>query len=238
MANPYFQFKQFTVYHDRCAMKVGTDGVLLGAWADVKDARSILDIGTGTGLIALMSAQRCSALIDAIDIDEDACRQAQDNVASSPFNGRISVFHASLADYLTLNNSHRYDRILSNPPFFIRSLKCPDDKRSLARHTDTLPLPELLQGSLHLLAPGGRLSLILPYSQKEMLETESRKYGYALSRETAVCPTTNSQPKRLLAELSLTLCERPQSTRLILEMERHQYSEEFKALVRDFYLKL
>ena len=146
MANPYFQFKKFTVWHDKCAMKVGTDGVLLGEWASTERCQRILDVGTGTGLIALMLAQRSTAILDAIDIDSDACLQAQENIAKSPFANRIQVYQTSLSEYMPDENI-KYDLIVSNPPYFIDSLKCPDTKRNLARHTDTLSLPDLLRGT-------------------------------------------------------------------------------------------
>ena len=148
MANPYFKFKQFTIWHDKCAMKVGTDGALLGAWAAPKEARNILDIGTGTGLVALMLAQRCQAFIDAIDIDADACLQAEENVARSPFADRIRVHCCALNDFHPSAPSH-YDLIVSNPPYFHQALKCPDPKRNRARHTDTLSLEELFQPLPH-----------------------------------------------------------------------------------------
>lgn len=133
MPNPYFSFKQFTVYHDRCAMKVGTDGVLLGAWADVVSARNILDIGTGTGLISLMMAQRCNARIRAVDIDADAVEQARGNVAASPWQDRIEV---ELQDICHFTSETLFDVIVSNPPYFTDSLKCPGKQRNIARHTD------------------------------------------------------------------------------------------------------
>lgn len=140
-------------------MKVGTDGVLLGAWAGTESCNRILDIGTGTGLIALMLAQRSKAVIDAIDIDADACLQAQENAESSPFAGRINVRHCALADFAQAA-TNLYDLIVSNPPYFVDSLKCPDRQRNTARHTDTLTLEDLLQDSRKLLAPQGRIALI------------------------------------------------------------------------------
>ena len=125
MSNPFFQFKQFTIRHDKCAMKVGTDGVLLGAWAGTESCSRILDVGTGTGLIALMLTQRSKAVVDAIDIDADACLQAQENAESSLFAGRINVFHSDLADFAQAS-THLYGLIVSNPPYFVDSLKCPN----------------------------------------------------------------------------------------------------------------
>lgn len=237
MANPYFQFKQFTVWHDKCAMKVGTDGVVLGAWVNLSNAHHILDVGTGTGLISLMMAQRCEASIDAIDIDADACVQATTNAEASPFADRIKVFHHPLSTFVT-ETCRKYDLIVSNPPYFVNSLKCPDKKRQTARHTDTLPLSDLLRDSRRLLTSEGRLALILPYEQKERLLELSQEASFYLLRETDVCPTPQSQPKRLLVEFSVQPVEQPEHRLLTIEQERHLYTEEFQEMVRDFYLKL
>ncbi len=172
MSNPFFQFKQFTIRHDKCAMKVGTDGVPLGAWAGIESCNRILDIGTGTGLTAMMLAQRSKAVIDAIDIDAEACLQAQENAESSPFAERIKIQHSALSDFAQTDTG-LYDLIVSNPPYFVDSLKCPDQKRNTARHTDTLTLEDLLQDSRKLLAPQGRIALILPYDQKYVLRIVS-----------------------------------------------------------------
>jgi len=135
MPNPWFQFKQFTVWHDKCAMKVGTDGVLLGAWADMEQARSILDVGTGSGLIALMAAQRnLTAAITAIDIDESAIIQARENFDRSPWVNRLTAEPISLEDFAGSTDA-MFDVIVSNPPYFHQSLHSPDKKRTLARHS-------------------------------------------------------------------------------------------------------
>lgn len=238
MANPFFQFKQFIIRHDKCAMKVGTDGVLLGAWANTGLCRSILDIGTGTGLIALMLAQRSTALIDAIDIDADAYTQAVENATDSPFAGRIRVVHTTLADY-TAGCQTRYDLIVSNPPYFSDSLKCPNGKRSIARHTDTLPLPELIKDCCQLLAPNGRIALVLPSDQSERLLSMAGQNNLYLCRRTDVLPLPNTSPRRMLIELaSNQTIPSPVTNSLVIETARHQYSEEYKALTRDFYLKM
>ena len=166
MPNPYFAFKQFVIHHDRCAMKVGTDGVLLGAWTDVSLAHRVLEIGTGTGLVALMLAQRCGATILAIDIDKDAVGQAQENVSASPWGNRVEVGEQDVRSYET---NMLFDTIVSNPPYFIDSLKCPDGQRSTARHTDTLHADELMEKVPELLTPEGKFSLIIPFEQSEEL---------------------------------------------------------------------
>ncbi|MFA6830764.1 MAG: methyltransferase, partial [Bacteroidaceae bacterium] len=175
MSNPYFQFKQFKINHDRCAMKVGTDGVLLGAWTSIdtlnkEESTRVLDIGTGSGLIALMIAQRTSSLnklfIDALEIDATASIQAQENVLCSPWKDKISIIHgdftdANLLSKLLLDNGP-YQLIVTNPPYFIDSLNSPNEQRTVARHTQTgLNFEQLIKGVLHLLDANGLFSLIL-----------------------------------------------------------------------------
>ena len=153
-----FDFKQFSICQDQCAMKVGTDGVLLGAWAD--GGRRILDIGTGTGIIALMMAQRFpDAAIDAIEIDHDACRQAAGNIAATPFADRIRIHECPIQHF---QPTMRYDVIVSNPPYFINSMKNPDKKRATARHTDTLSPRDLFMAAEKMLDENGIFSIIIP----------------------------------------------------------------------------
>ena len=221
MSNSYFQFKQFTVRQDKCAMKVGTDGVLLGAWVDVDRCNRILDVGTGTGLIALMLAQRSEALIEAIDIDAAACEQAQENAAASPFAGRVQVAHAAFANF---DNAHPYDLIVSNPPYFARSLKCPDQQRSTARHNDTLPT--------------GRVALILPYDRKEELESVCEQFRFYFVRKTAVVSVAGLSPKRLLTELQTAPCLPPDENQLVIEQADHSFTADYIRLTKAFYLKM
>ena len=219
-------------------MKVGTDGVLLGAWAGTESCSRILDVGTGTGLIALMLAQRSKAVVDAIDIDADACLQAQENAESSLFAGRINVFHSDLVDFAQAS-THLYDLIVSNPPYFVDSLKCPNLQRNTARHTDTLTLEDLLQYSRKLLAPQGRIALILPYDQKDRLTDCIQTQNLFLSKEVSVIPVPDAQPKRLLAELTSEPPTSPTfSDRLTIEIARHRYTDEYINLTKDFYLKM
>jgi tRNA1Val (adenine37-N6)-methyltransferase len=238
MANDYFRFKQFTIKQDRCAMKVGTDGMLLGAWAGVGGCQNILDVGTGTGLIALMLAQRNpDADIDAIDIDAGACSQAKENVEGSPFAGRIRVICASFSDYAP-EAALMYDLIVSNPPYFARSLKNPDPQRRVARHTDTLPLEELIGKGRELLSPGGRIALILPVGREDELGALACRKGLNVIRQTAVVPVSGAAAKRVLTELSVlpvASCERDS---LLIEKARGEYSRAYVALTQDFYLKM
>jgi tRNA1Val (adenine37-N6)-methyltransferase len=218
-------------------MKVGTDGVLLGAWPDVASADKVLDVGTGTGLVALMVAQRNSnAEIDAIDIDPAAVGQAKENVKNSPFFSQINCLNISLQDFLKWTDK-KYDMIVSNPPFFVQSLKSPYAQRTLARHADSLPVEDLIGISSALLSDKGRLSLIYPYEHKEELIKSARRNFLYPSRITHVYPTPDSSPKRVLIEFSKA--DFPmQENNLIIEKDRHVYSDDFAALVRDYYLAM
>ena len=235
MPNPYFAFKQFTIRHDRCAMKVGTDGVLLGAWTDLSHSRRILDIGTGTGLIALMLAQRCmDARITAIDLDSAAVEQAQENIQASPWKDRIEALQQDICTY---HPNGTFDTIVSNPPYFIDSLKCPDGQRSTARHTDTLDADRLIGKVSELLTSDGRFSIILPAEQTEDLIRVAGEKGLHPSRQTWVITRPGLSPKRILMEfrkIPVTL----QPDELVIELERHVYSEEYIALTKEFYLKM
>ena len=236
MSNPYFQFKQFTVFHDQCAMKVGVDGVTLGAWTNVSDAHSILDIGCGSGLISLMLAQRSSAVISAIDIDKPSIAQAKENVKNSPWENRISVIHTSFQEF-----AEEYTRdfylIVSNPPFFINSLKNPLPARTTARHNDTLSHKDLIVGAKKLLNDKGRLSIILPISEGNCFINEAEKETLYCSEKIAVFPNPEKPEKRWLLEFrkEKTTCK---ESELTIEKKRGVYTEKYREMVKDFYLKL
>lgn len=236
MANSQFAFKQFTISQDLCAMKVGTDAVLLGAWANTEGANKILDIGTGTGVIALMLAQKSNAIIDAIDIDKNACNQAQENSDNSKWNERIFIHYSSLQDFAEENNDP-YDLIISNPPYFIDSSKSSEAKRTTARHADILPYEQLLNGVLKLLSTKGRFYIILPLKEGEIFR------DMAESEKLFLCKLTRVRTREDKAtEKRLLMCfSRERKTfsedSLTIEMnERHQYTEEYKQLTKDYYL--
>ncbi len=231
-----FTFKQFHIDHSRCAMKVGTDGTLLGAWAELPLQGHILDIGTGTGLIAIMAAQRTSEThITAIDIDEDCISQARENVEATQWSKRIEVLHTSLQEF---SAAEPFDVIISNPPYFVNSLLSPDASRSTARHTETLPFDDLSQGVERLLAPNGHFALILPPPEMERFLSSARGRLF-LTRRCEVWTTPTSGARRIMAQLSLQPPAMPtQSEKLIIEDHGPQgYSEEYRCLTRDFYLK-
>lgn len=239
MSASCFRFKRFSVYHDRCAMKVGTDGVLLGAWTSVAQNKNMLDVGTGSGLIALMLAQRNElADITAIDVDNDAVVQAKENVTASPFNHRIEVVNISFRDFVE-QTSVKFDGIVCNPPFFVNSLLPPDKRRSEARHAYSLPIEDLLFLSRQVISTHGKLSFIYPFERKSFLNGLIQETGWYIHRQTDVYPTPHSSPKRLLMELSLVPSEVGTIHKhLVIEMERHHYSDEFIQLAKDFYLYL
>lgn len=196
-----FRFRQFTVNDDKVAMKVGTDGVLLGAWA--AGGAKILDIGTGSGVIAMMMAQRYpDSTILAIDIDKDAVAQTQENVGNSPFSNMIDVKHISLQDYAQSNCNETFDAIVCNPPFFHNSLKSPDGKRNMARHSDSLSGSELMKCSHKLLSSKGTLSIITPANDLEAYDDEAGFLGMGIRRRTYIKTTEKKQPKRVLTEYS------------------------------------
>lgn len=225
MANDYFQFRQFCIHQSRCAMKVGTDGTLLGAWAH--GGQRILDIGTGTGLIALMMAQRYGdAHVTGIDISEEAVAQARENVAASPFAERVDILLRDVADYQA---TEKFDAIVSNPPYFTDALHSPDKERTMARHTDTLTYRMLMDRSWQLLGDEGELSVVVPTDCKGLMESEAVLAGFFKCREWLVRTSERKPPKRCL----LAFAKHPRS------LERGEgalNSAWYQELTKDFYL--
>lgn len=238
MANQWFRFKHFTLQQDKCAMKVGTDGVILGAWMDVNNAKTALDIGTGTGLLALMLAQRSPALqIDAIEIDADAATQAMENVAESQFHKQISIWNVDFNEY-SKHCNYKYDLIISNPPFFRDSLKPDSMGRAMARHTETLTLGQLLSGVKKLLSPQGKLSIILPFELVMSLIDMAAIHNLFPGRILKVIPVPGKDAKRGCIEFSFKKKEVVEDSLVIEVGGRHHYSEEYKKLTQDFYLDM
>jgi tRNA1Val (adenine37-N6)-methyltransferase len=234
-----FQFKQFTIHQNKTAMKVGTDGVLLGAWTPIEHhPNTILDIGTGTGLIALMLAQRTSAeQIDAIEIDENAYEQAVDNFENSPWSDRLFCFHAGLDEFMD-EPEDQYDLIVSNPPFYAEDYKTENDQRDLARFQDALPFEDLVEAADMLLSENGIFAVIIPFKEETRFIDLCAETELFPVKVTRVKGTPNSETKRSL--LAFKRYELPVLTpdELIIETARHQYTPEYIELTKDFYLKM
>jgi tRNA1Val (adenine37-N6)-methyltransferase len=236
MPNDYFQFKQFTIRQDRCAMKVGTDGTLLGAWAKAPAGPCrVLDIGTGTGLIALMMAQRFpEAEIVGIDIDPMAVEQARENTMESPFADRISILEA---DVLSMESVLLYDAIVSNPPYFVDSLVCPDIQRTTARHTVSLTYEGLMKSAFRLLKMEGFFSVVIPEENRSSLESSAAMAGFSVSRVCHIRTTPRKLSKRCLIELRKITDYKIDISEGIIEVEPNVRSNWYQQLTNEFYLK-
>lgn len=234
-----FQFKQFSVEQDRCAMKVGTDGVLLGAWTPIAhNPFSVLDIGAGTGIISLMVAQRSFAeQIDALEIDEEAYEQAVENFENSPWSDRLFCFHAGLDEFVE-EPEDEYDLIVSNPPFYTEDYKTENGQRDLARFADAMPFEELIEAAALLLSENGIFSVIIPYKEEEKFIALSKEFDLFPIKTTRVKGTPTTEIKRSLLAFSRNESEIFPVDELIIETSRHIYTEEYIALTRDFYLKM
>ena len=234
-----FQFKQFTIEQDRCAMKIGTDGVLLGAWAPVEqNPFSILDIGTGTGIIALMLAQRSTAQqIDALEIDEQAYEQATDNLENSPWNDRLFCFHVGLDEFME-EPEDEYDLIVSNPPFYAEDYKTNNNQRDLARFQDALPFEDLIEAADLLLSENGILAVIIPFKEEDRFLAIAKEFELYPTKITRVKGTPTAEIKRSLLALSRNKTTLFSIDELTIEIGRHEYTPEYIALTQDFYLKM
>lgn len=220
-------------------MKIGTDGVLLGAWTPVRDSvTSILDIGTGTGIIALMLAQRSYAdLIDAIEIDEDAYEQAVDNFENSPWSDRLFCYHAAFDEFVEEMKEENYDLIVSNPPFFNSEAAAEASNRETARFQEALPFDQLIAGVVKLLSETGKFSVIIPKEEESNFLELAAHFNLFPEKITYVKGTASAKIKRSLLLLSFQQAE-PEIESLILEESRHNYTENYQKMVKDFYLKL
>lgn len=248
MSQKPFQFKEFTVNQDQCAMKIGTDAVLLGAWATIKkEPVSVLDIGAGTGILALMLAQRCYAeLIDAIEIDDKAYEQCVDNFEQSPWGDRLFCYHASLQDFVS-EIEDLYDLIICNPPFYAPALVSAaskkeaavimSDARKTARFHDAMPFEYLLESVSKLLSEQGVFSVVIPFTEKDSFVTLASTFKLHANRLLLIKGTPASEIKRALIEFSFRESDLTEET-LVIETARHQYTEAYVNLTKDFYLKM
>lgn len=237
MPNDWFRFKEFTIQQKYAAMKVGTDGVLLGAWATVPGPGSrILDVGTGTGLIALMMTQRSQDVeVDALEIDPSSARQAEENFQASPWKERIQCIASSFQDYTSRCRS-RYDQIICNPPYFSGSFKTASREKNLARHDDSLSLEDFFRASVPLMKKRALISLVLPVEKEEQSLVLGRKHQLHCFRITRVKPTPAKDARRVLLEFSFSPETCTEETLTIETGTRHIYTDVFSNLVDSFYL--
>lgn len=234
MPNNYFRFKQFTIVQDGCAMKVGTDGCLLGGWFDCSRSKNILDVGSGSGLVAIMAAQRCNALITGVEIDGNAAMQAKENVKNSPWSERIEIVNN---DFLEYDTEQRFDTIVCNPPYFVNSLKCDKSQRTLARHSDSLSCRDFFDKCAKISTPAVTVSIIIPNDIAQEWQTAANENGFYASRITYIKTTPVKTAKRVLMEFVRQETNTVENT-LIFENGRGEYSEDVKNILRDFYLKI
>jgi tRNA1Val (adenine37-N6)-methyltransferase len=231
-----FRFKQFSVDDINCPMKVGTDSVLLGAWAKLEKSRKILDIGTGCGLLALMAAQRSKATITAIDIDTDAIKAAKSNFLLSLWKNRLEARRFGLQEYAAICPAATFDHIITNPPFFINSLKAPDPERSNARHTDQLPYDLLASASAKLLKTDGRLSLVLPVNESEIFRKIAEVHGLYINNKLNIVPKKGKPANRVLIEFGLFENLYYWEENLMIRDQSGDYTNDYKEMTREFYL--
>lgn len=238
MSQKPFQFKEFSINQDQCAMKIGTDAVLLGAWTTINhNLFSILDIGAGTGILSLMQAQRSHAeLIDAIEIDDSAYEQCVDNFEQSPWSDRLFCYHASLDEFVD-EIEDKYDLIISNPPFYSEDYKTESNQRDTARFTEALPFEDLTKSVSQLLAEDGIFSVIIPYKEEEEFKALAATVNLFVNRILHVKGTPSSEIKRSLLEFSFRESDII-TEQLIIETSRHQYTQDYINLTQDFYLKM
>ncbi len=234
MPDSWFRFKEFKINQEKSSFKVGTDGVLLGAYTDISGSGRILDVGTGTGLLALMLAQRCEAEIIAIEPDHDSFIQACENINNSRWNDRITVFETKFQDFRDKRN---FDLIVTNPPYFSDSIRNPDKRKAAARHDDMLTSDDILKNSCRLLSENGRLQLIMPYAEGNIFIADAAGYGLFCRDILKIRPLPTSEIRRLILTFSRERV-RPAEKFLTIEYgKRHEFTEDYKKLTGEFYLK-
>lgn len=237
MSSDVFAFKQFKIKQDKCAMKVGTDAVLLGAWTECGNAKKILDVGTGTGVLALMLAQKSEATIWAIDIDKDSFIEAKENAYQSKWNDRLNVLNISMQEF-TKENSNDFDVIISNPPYFTDAYKAKELSRNTARHTDELPFDQLIECVVKLLSEDGHFYSILPYNEAIQFKNMASKNNLYLIKSTRVKTKPEKEPKRLLMMYSKKQAIQIEDELVIELDERHHYTQQYIDLTKDYYVDI
>ncbi|MDA3905675.1 MAG: methyltransferase [Bacteroidales bacterium] len=238
MSVDYFQFKQFIVHHTYSTMKVGTDAVLLGTLSDIPEKGKILEVGTGTGVISLILAQRSKAQITAIDIHQASVWEARANFKESPWTERLKALMISYQLYAAQGNPIRYDLIISNPPFFENDLKSTDINRNIARHNDHLSYRDFLLASRYFISEIGQLCLILPLTEAQIFIEEAKNSGFYLQKKIEIKPKPEKEANRLILSFGKQILNEIQKNSITIRNNDNTYSETYKKLTEDFYVSL
>ena len=235
MSNTYFKFKQFIINQNKTAMKVGVDGVLLGAWTNTNNAKSILDIGAGTGLLTLMLAQKSQAKITSIELEKNAYLQAKENVEQSKWNNRIKMVNSSIQEYAK-NSFERFDLIICNPPYFSESLRSKNEIRNLARHDNNLSVSDLLKCVQRLLSEKGRFTMIYPFQREGPLYNNAEEYGLYPNEVLEVKGTEQKPSNRVIVEFSFVNIGCNKQSLIVRDSATNDYTKEYKDITKDYYL--
>lgn len=236
MSNSWFQFKQFIIRQDKTAMKVGTDSVLLGAWTNFGNAEKILDVGSGTGILSFMAAQKSKAKIFAVEIEKNAYEQTKNNIAENKMNDRIFVENISFQSFCSTNKI-KFDHIICNPPYFENSLKSNSKIRTIARHNENLSYSDLIKGTAKIISQTGKLNLIIPFDAGNKFIKFAEKFYLYCNKYMEIKPNPKKSAKRIILEFSKQKTECKKKILTIETNIRHCYTDEYINLTKDFYLK-
>lgn len=230
-----FHLKPFSLFHHRSTMKVGMDSILLGIWAKPDNARSILDIGTGSGILSLLMASKCNAKIEAIELDEDSVDEAAKNFQSSPFSNRITLVEKDFIHFCR-NTESKYNAIISNPPFFVNDSRSKSARKRQARHGDSLSFNQLIEGVKNLLLPDGKFFLVLPYEESRQFLDLAAKPGLLLQKQQLLFPVRGLQPNRINMQFGFESSEKLITDKLVIRKENRSFTEDYKKFVREFMI--
>lgn len=232
-----FHFKQFSMHHHRSTMKIGTDAVLLAVWISISNKESVLDIGTGSGIIPLILAQRGAKKIDAVEIDHDSAEEAQENFAASDWNNQLKVYNIDIKQFAK-ESTEKYDLVISNPPFFTSSFKTNEAKRNLARHTDTLNFEELICCAKQLMKNDGRFAVVLPLPESIRFLKIAEKEGFFIQKTMEIFPVEGKEANRVNIELSLQKPENQSIFKFTIRNANSSFTEQYNDFLKDFYIGL
>jgi tRNA1Val (adenine37-N6)-methyltransferase len=236
--NHLFHFRQFSLSHHRSGMKVGTDAVLLSTWVNLTSIKKALDVGTGSGIIALMLAARGIERVDAVEIDPPSAHEADENFKSSPFKTRLTLYHEDFVKFYTKHQNLSYDLIISNPPFFINDMRPSNPQRKKARHTDSLSYDRLIEGAFRLLDKNGIFSVVLPYNESRVFMEKAANQGFYLKRKLLIFPKPCKEPNRINLELVTSPTKTSTTEKFIIRNENGSFSEQYKNLLSPYYLNI